>query len=155
MVADETVDFAGLSARVMTVEAGFALVEHVIAPRTLAAPLHTHEHEDEISYVLAGEMGAQIGDEVIHAGRGELVRKPRGIPHAFWNRTDEPARLLELITPAGFETYFADIAPLLPPARPEPDGPALVEVQRRYGLTMDFESIESIARREGLMLPPS
>ena len=83
----------------------------------------------------------------------QLVRKPRGVPHAFWNRTDEPARLLELITPAGFETYFAEIAPLLPPAVPEPDFERLVEVWGRYGLAMDPGTIETISRREGLDAP--
>jgi quercetin dioxygenase-like cupin family protein len=146
----DAVEFGGLSARVVTVEAGFSLVEHVIAPRTLAAPLHTHAHEDEISYVLEGELGVQVGEEVRYARAGELVRKPRGLPHAFWNRSGEPARLLELITPPGFERYFAEIAPLLPPARPAPDVGALVAVQRRYGLAMDLSSIEPISRREGL-----
>src|SRR3954471_22277179 len=76
-----------------------ALIEHTIAPRSLAAPVHTHDLEDEYSYVLEGRMGAQIGDEVIEAGPGELVVKPRGIPHAFWNAGDEPCRVLEMITP--------------------------------------------------------
>jgi uncharacterized cupin superfamily protein len=132
---------------------GFALVEHPIAPRTLAAPMHTHEHEDECSYVLEGEVGVQVGDEVRYAKPGEVVFKPRGVPHAFWNRTDEPARLLEIISPARFAQYFRDIAPLLPPQRSEPDIEGLAEVQRRYGLAMDFGSIEAISRREGLAPP--
>jgi quercetin dioxygenase-like cupin family protein len=153
MVTEKKVEFAGLSAEVLTVEEGFALVEHVLAPRTLGAPMHAHEREDEISYVLEGEVGVQIGDEVRHARAGELVRKPRGIPHAFWNRTDEPARLLELITPPGFETYFAELAPLLPPAVTEPDFAGMAELWQRYGLAMDPSTIETIARREGLDVP--
>src|SRR6476646_127673 len=77
----------------------FALIEHRIAPRTLAAPMHTHEREEEYSYVLSGRMGAQIGDEVVEAGPGELVVKRRGIPHAFWSASDEATVLLELISP--------------------------------------------------------
>ncbi|HYM57301.1 MAG TPA: cupin domain-containing protein [Solirubrobacteraceae bacterium] len=132
---------------------GFSLVEHPIAPRTLAAPMHSHQHEDEYTYVLEGEVGVQVGDEIRYAAVGDLVFKPRGIAHAFWNRRDEPARALEIISPGGFERYFAEIAPLLPPQRPEPDFEGLAEVRRRYGLEMDAESIETIAAREGLVLP--
>jgi mannose-6-phosphate isomerase-like protein (cupin superfamily) len=155
MMTHEKVEFAGLSAEVLTVEDGFALVEHVLAPRTLGAPMHAHEREDEISYVLEGEIGVQIGDEIVLAGAGELVRKPRGIPHSFWNRADEPARLLEMITPSGFETYFAELAPLLPPAVAEPDFAGMAAVWGRYGLAMDPSTIETISLREGLELPPS
>src|SRR5215213_5627943 len=102
----------GLGARLMTAGEGFSLVEHPIAPRTLAAPMHVHEHEDEYSYVLEGEVGVQVGDDVHYARPGDLVSKPRGVWHAFWNRADEPARLLEIISPGGFERYFAEIAPL-------------------------------------------
>ena len=66
----------------------FALLEHTIPPRALAAPMHTHEREDEYSLVLEGRVGAQIGDDVVVAEPGQLIRKPRGIPHAFWNAGD-------------------------------------------------------------------
>jgi quercetin dioxygenase-like cupin family protein len=128
---------------------GFSLVEHPIAPRALAAPLHTHTHEDEYSYVLEGQVGVQVGDEVTVAGPGELVYKPRGVQHAFWNDGDTPARLLEIISPAPFVKYFEELAPLM--NGPEgPDMPAIAELQERYGLTMDFESIEPLIEREGL-----
>lgn len=100
---------------------GFSLVEHPIAPRALAAPMHTHQREDEYSYVLEGEVGVQVGDEVTIGKPGDLVFKPRRIPHAFWNAGDAPARLLEIISPAGFEKYFEEIAPLVPSdGRPTP-----------------------------------
>ena len=149
----ESVELGGLGVRYMTAGEGFALVEHPIAPRTLAAPMHVHEHEDEYSYVLEGEVGVQIGDEVRYARPGDLVVKPRGIPHAFWNRTDEPARLLEIISPGGFERYFAELAPLLPPQAAQPDFEALSALQARYGLEMDMSSAATIAAREGLNLP--
>jgi hypothetical protein len=90
---------------------------------------------------------------VRYATAGDLVVKPRGIPHAFWNRTDAPARLLEIISPGGFERYFAELAPLLPPRVPVPDFEALGALQARYGLQMDMESAATIAEREGLTLP--
>ena len=149
-----TVLMGGLGARLMidadTAGGGFALVEHPIAPRTLAAPLHRHANEDEYSYVLEGRVGVQLGDETLEAGPGDLVLKPRGQWHAFWNPGDEPARLLEIISPAGFERYFEEIAPLLPPERPEPDLAALAEVQARYGLEMDAGSIGPLMERHGL-----
>ena len=148
------VQFGGLGARFMidgeTSGGGFSLVEHPIAPRSLAAPLHRHANEDEYSYVLEGRVGAQLGDEVVEAGPGDLIIKPRGQWHAFWNPGDEPARLLEFISPGGFEQYFAEIAPLLPPNRAEPDIEALGAVQARYGLEMDFDSIERLSREHGL-----
>ena len=149
----ESIELGGFGVRFMTVGEGFSLVEHPIAPRTLAAPMHVHAHEDEYSYVLEGEVGVQIGDDVRYAQPGDLVVKPRGIPHAFWNRTDEPARLLEIISPGGFERYFAELAPLLPPHVAEPDFAALGALQARYGLEMDMDSAATIAEREGLNLP--
>jgi quercetin dioxygenase-like cupin family protein len=129
---------------------GFSVIEHPIAPRTLAAPSHVHQNEDEYSYVLEGEVGFEIGDQVLTAGPGQFVAKPRGIWHAFWNSGDRPARVLELIAPGGFEQYFAELAPLLPPARPEPDFEGLAALQARYGLTMDPSSIERLSREHAL-----
>ena len=148
------VELGGLGVRFMAAGEGFSLVEHPIAPRTLAAPMHVHEHEDEYSYVLEGEVGVQIGDQVLYAQAGDLVFKPRGVWHAFWNRTDEPARVLEIISPGGFERYFAELAPLLPPARLAPDFEGLAALQARYGLTMDMDTVATISEREGLPLPP-
>ena len=149
----ERADFLGLGNRYVlrgeSADGRFALVEHTIAPRALASPMHTHEREDEYSFVLAGRLGLQIGDELVEAGPGDLVIKPRGIPHAFWNPDDEETHLLEIISPAGFEGYFADVAPAL--ARPgEPDFQALAEIRGRYELTVDLASVESLTKRHGL-----
>jgi quercetin dioxygenase-like cupin family protein len=137
----------------------FALVEHPIKPRALAAPMHTHQHEDEYTYVLEGEIGVQIGEEVLIGRPGDLVFKPRGVPHAFWNASDEPARALEIISPAGFERYFAELAPLFPPANQGPlDQEAIGAVREKYGLEMDMGSIPVLAERHGLLVdapPPS
>src|SRR5438067_2015616 len=115
-------------------EAGerFSLVEHPMSARALAAPLHRHAREDEYSYVLSGRMGALLGDEVVEAGPGDLVFKPRGQWHTFWNAGDEPARILEIISPAGFEQFFAELVALggvLQATQEE-----LGELNQRYGL---------------------
>lgn len=128
----------------------FSLVEHPMPPRSLGSPVHTHRHEDEYSYVLEGRVGVQIGDDVAIAGPGDLVFKPRGIPHAFWNAGDEPARLLEIISRAGFENYFREMAPLL--ASPTRDDAAVAAVAARYGLDIDFSTIPTLAERHHLVL---
>ena len=128
----------------------FSLVEHPLPPRALGSPVHTHKNEDEYTYVLEGRVGLQLGDEVIEAGPGDLVFKPRGVPHAFWNAGDEPARMLEIISPAGFEDYFRELAPLL--AAPERDEAAMGEVVARHELDIDFATIPVLAERHGLRL---
>src|SRR4051812_24438495 len=92
-----------------TTDGGFSLVEHPMSGHALAAPLHRHLREDEYSYVLEGRMGALLGDEVIEASEGDLVFKPRGQWHTFWNAGDAPGRILEIIAPAGFERFFAEL----------------------------------------------
>src|SRR3954469_1252374 len=87
----------------------FSLVEHPMSARALAAPLHLHTREDEYSYVLEGRMGALLGDDVVEAGPGDLVFKPRNQWHSFWNASDEPTRILEIIAPAGFEQFFREL----------------------------------------------
>jgi quercetin dioxygenase-like cupin family protein len=131
----------------------FALVEHPLPPRALGAPLHTHRNEDEYSYVLEGRLGVQLGDDVLEAGPGELVFKPRGVPHAFWNAGDEPLRLLELISPAGFENYFRELAPVL--ATYGPGSPEVLAVAARHELEIDFSTVPLLAERHRLRLGSS
>ena len=125
-----------------------SFVVHPLAPRALGSPVHTHGAEDEWSFVLEGRVGVQVGDRLVLAGPGDLVLKPRGVPHAFWNPADEPARLLEVITPGGFEGYFAELGELL--AAPEPDVGRLTELAARYGLRMDPTSIPRLVAEHGL-----
>lgn len=128
-----------------------SFVIHPLAPRALGSPVHTHRNEDEGSFVLEGEVGVEIGGETWAAGPGDLLLKPRGVPHAFWNATDAPARLLEVITPGGFEAYFARLAEVLR-AGPEPDMFALAAVATDYDLDMDPASIPRLVQTHGLAL---
>lgn len=128
----------------------FSLVEHPLPARALGSPLHTHRNEDEYSYILEGRVGLQLGDEVLVAGPGELVFKPRGVPHAFWNAGDVPARLLEIISPAGFENYFREMAPLLTDV--EGNHERIMQVAQRYDLDIDFSTIPILAERHHLRL---
>ncbi len=124
----------------------FALVEHTLAPRALGAPVHTHRREDEYSYVLSGRMGAIVGEDEIEAGPGQLVVKPRGVPHAFWNAADVETRVIEMISTGGFEQYFVEVEPLLS-VPGEPDMEALAAIQGRYEMSMDPSSIPSLVER--------
>ncbi len=111
---------------------GFSLVEPPMPPRRLAAPLHLHTREDEYSYVLEGRMGALLGDDVVYAEPGDFVFKPRDQWHTFWNAGDEPCRILEIISPGGFEHFFDELGQLLqqPDFSPEKLGP----LGAQYGL---------------------
>ena len=130
---------------------GFSLVEHPMPPHGLAAPLHRHNREDEYSFVLKGRMGALLGDDVVEAGPGDLVYKPRGQWHTFWNAGDEPASILEIISPAGFEQFFAELAPLAEGGAPDPE--AMAELCGRYELDMQPESVPGLCSRFGLWFP--
>jgi uncharacterized cupin superfamily protein len=85
----------------------FALVQHLFAPRALAAPMHRHNREDEYTFVLTGRIGAVIEGAETVADPGDLLFKPRGQWHTFWNAGDEAAVCLELISPAGSRSCFA------------------------------------------------
>jgi quercetin dioxygenase-like cupin family protein len=134
-------------------EAGdrFALVEHPMPPRALAAPLHRHTREDEYSYVLEGKVGALLGDEVVIGEPGDLIFKPRGQWHTFWNAGDEPARILEIISPAGFEQFFAELVELGGVTAIEPE--RFGELCARYELEMDPNSIAGLVDRLDLRIP--
>ena len=80
-----------------------AVVQHLFEPRALAAPMHRHHDEDEYTYVLTGHIGAVLGDQEVFGGPGDLIFKPRGQWHTFWNAGDEPAKVLEIISPAGLD----------------------------------------------------
>jgi mannose-6-phosphate isomerase-like protein (cupin superfamily) len=129
---------------------GFSLVEHPMSPRALAAPLHRHNREDEYSYVLEGRMGALLGDEVLEAGPGDLVFKPRNQWHTFWNAGDEPCRILEIIAPAGFERFFEELSDMGGALEADPE--KLGELAARYELEMQPDSIPGLLQRFDLVM---
>jgi mannose-6-phosphate isomerase-like protein (cupin superfamily) len=128
----------------------FALVEHPMSPRSLAAPLHLHTREDEYSFVLQGRMGALLGDEVVEAGPGDLVFKPRDQWHTFWNAGDEPCRILEIISPAGFERFFRELVDMGGVAEADPE--AFAQLRERYGLEMRPETVPDLLERFDLRM---
>ena len=129
----------------------FSLVEHPMSPRALGAPLHRHSREDEYSYVTQGRIGVLLGDEVVIAGPGDTIFKPRHQWHTFWNAGDEPARLLEIISPAGFEQYFAELVARGGSTRMEPA--ERMALGAKYGLEVDPKSIPELVQRFELAYP--
>jgi quercetin dioxygenase-like cupin family protein len=129
---------------------GFSLVEHPMSPRALGAPLHRHTREDEYSYVTHGRVGVLLGDDVLEAGPGALIFKPRNQWHTFWNASDGPARILEIISPAGFERYFAELVALGGSRSASPD--ALRALGQRYALEVDPQSIPGLLERYQLQI---
>jgi mannose-6-phosphate isomerase-like protein (cupin superfamily) len=126
----------------------FSLVEHPMSPHALAAPLHRHTREDEYSFVLEGRMGALLGDDVVEAGPGDLVHKPRDQWHTFWNAGDEPCRILEIISPAGFEKFFAELDAMGGGIAADPDDVA--GLSQRYGLEMRPDTVPELIERFGV-----
>ena len=123
---------------------GFALVEHLLAPRSIAAPMHRHTNEDEFSFILEGRISYHAAGEELEATVGDLVFKPRGEWHTFWNAADEPARVLEMISPGGLEEAFRiidtasselDLGPVIEPYGCEGDMEATMPIMEKYGLT--------------------
>src|SRR5262245_37362281 len=72
-------------------------------------PLHRHDF-DETFYVLEGELTFRLGDDLVTRRGGELAFAPGGVAHTYANLSGAPARALLVITPGGFERYFARMA---------------------------------------------
>ncbi len=132
-------------------EGRLAVLEHPIEPGILVPP-HMHTREDELSYVLEGEIGARIGDQEFQAPAGSYVFKPRGVPHTFWNAGSQPARLIEFIVPGGMESYFEEVVTLIKGGA-TPSGPEHRALQASYGHTGDgMEWIPGLVARYHLRL---
>jgi mannose-6-phosphate isomerase-like protein (cupin superfamily) len=115
----------------------YGLVEALAAPGS-GPPLHVHTREDEAFWVLEGRLTVRCGEQTFSAGRGSFTFLPRGIPHTFVVDGDEPARILSICSPGGFEQFFVEAgrpAPHdgLPPAGPV-DVAALARIGSQYGV---------------------
>jgi mannose-6-phosphate isomerase-like protein (cupin superfamily) len=125
----------------------FAVVHHPLAPHALAAPLHYHHREDEFSFVLDGTLGALLGDDVVIATPGTWVVKPRQQWHTFWNAGETRCEIIEVISPAGFEDYFREVAAAWG------DTSRFAEINAKYELDMRLDSVPELCRRFGVTFP--
>lgn len=126
----------------------FAVVEHPVDPGVIVEP-HRHQHEDELSYVLEGTIWARVGDQEIEATAGSYVWKPRQVLHTFWNAGPKPARILEVISPAGFEDFFEELAMLL--KSEQQSEKEIAGLCDRYGLDFDHSWLPDLEARFGPM----
>lgn len=129
-----------------------SVVEHPF-PVGAWAPPHLHTREDEYSIVTQGEIGFRSGDREVVLGAGGYITKPRGELHAMWNAGDAPARMIEIISPGGFEHYFRELAELLAAGPPDPQQIRIIA--DCYGLQFgEPEWMPGIISRYGLTPPP-
>jgi hypothetical protein len=96
-------------------------------------------------------VGALLGDDIVYGEPGDLIFKPRGEWHTFWNAGEEPARLLEIISPAGFERYFEELTELPPELDRDKRVNRIAAIAERYGLEMDFGSIPRLVEHYDLV----
>ena len=130
-------------------EGRLAVVEHTLPSHQLAAPLHRHSREDELTIVVSGRLGALLGDHAITAEAGSYVFKPRGQWHTVWNAGDEPLHFIELLIPGGVDRYFQQISAMLQAASaPDPD--AIQRMAAEYGIEFDFAGVASLCDRFGV-----
>ncbi len=135
----------------------YSIIE-VLEPHGAQAPLHLHHKEDEAFYVLEGEMIFQVGEETITARPGSFVFAPKDVPHTYTVESG-PARLLFLLSPAGFEGFVEAIskpakARTLPPARTgatpgEGETESFAVLETRYGCEiLDSRSMHRPGREQ-------
>jgi len=129
-----------------------SIVEHPFPVGALVPP-HMHTREDEYSIVTEGQIGFRSGDREVVLGAGGYITKPRGELHTMWNAGQEPARMIEVISPAGFEHFFREMTDLTAAGAPQlPDVMALAD---RYGLLFDQpEWLPDLIARYHLNPPP-
>ena len=129
-----------------------SIVEHTFDVGALVPP-HIHTLEDEYSIVLDGEIGFRSEDKEAVLGAGGYIIKPRGEVHAMWNAGAVPARMIEVIAPAGFERFFRDFAELTASGAPSMDD--IGRLSEQYGLPdVQPEWLPDVISRYGLTPPP-
>ena len=128
-----------------------SVVEHPFPVGALVPP-HRHTREDEYSIVTEGQIGFRSGDREVVLAAGGYITKPRGEMHTMWNAGSVPARMIEIISPAGFEHFFRELASLISAGPPEAGQvPALAD---RYGLQFgEPEWLPDIISRFALTAP--
>jgi quercetin dioxygenase-like cupin family protein len=132
--------------------APFSVMEYEV-PASFAPPpvLHRHTREFGAVYVLEGELTYWFADGVARpATAGTLVVMGRDW-FRWANRTPDPARILCLFSPAGFEQFFAELGPLAAGGAPDPE--AMGELCARYALDMRPETLPELCARFGVWFP--
>ena len=130
--------------------ANISLFDVDFAPTAPGAPPHTHEHEDEIYYILEGEVTFMLGDKVETAVAGSTVILPRGIVHATWNESEQPAKALTIVSQnSKFEFFFDDVVKRIQErgiSDPMEMGAVVGEAGVDYGVIVDMSKTPDRAK---------
>ena len=113
MSSAETLNWNGTTYKtILTPEAsgGAMSIVDSVSPPNSGPPRHIHHAEDEVFVILTGEVELWINGETSYAGPGDTAFIPRGTEHTFRAIGDKPCRHLVILTPGGFEGFFADMA---------------------------------------------
>ena len=119
----------------------YALLETRVLPGG-GPPPHLHRREEESFYILAGEISFFLTDHKITAKPGAFVQMPRNTPHAFKNEGATEARMLIIVTPAGFDDFMrefgtpADSFDVTAPPPTEAEIAKLLAIAPKYGIEM-------------------
>jgi quercetin dioxygenase-like cupin family protein len=95
-------------------------------------PAHVHHREDETFQILEGEYEFRIGGKTITARSGDTLFAPRDIPHSYHCTGKAGGKLMVVLTPAGFENFFAEIGAMSP--EQQQDLPRVIEIAQKFGL---------------------
>lgn len=109
----------------------FSVIELVTQPGKGVA-LHVHENEDELVYLLQGEIEVTLGDQTMRAVPGVMALLPRGVPHGFTNVGDTPSIVIDTILPGDFDGYFVEMAALYKSG--EPSQEEVDALSQKYGI---------------------
>lgn len=122
-----------------TTDGQFGLVEQIL-PADFEPPVHIHHGEDEAFYVLEGNIVFFCNDDTFEAGPGSFIFLPKNIPHSFKVDSSQPARLLQLNVPGGFERFHSDMGePAQTQSLPDPSIPDIAKLQQlatKYGFEL-------------------
>ena len=130
---------------------GSLTIEEWGFPSGQMIPPHTHTREDECNFVLEGELTCEVGGEIIVAWAASYVLKPRNVPHALYNAGTGPVRVLEILTPGGFESYFDEYEKIASRTMDEEEHrEARAELGERYGVIWHDERIPEVEARFGI-----
>ena len=121
-------------------DGAYTLVDHT-APAGYETPYHVHHNEEELFYILDGELEClygEGGENRVRAGPHDTVVLPRDVPHGFRVVSDRPCRMIVQLSPGGLEALFREIGEpaerLETPPPAEPDPAALAEAAAAYDL---------------------
>ena len=122
-------DIMGATIRARLDTSGFSVIDDQEAAGGGGVPVHRHRDQDELIYVVEGEVTFKIGAQTTRVSAGSLAYAPRGVDHAY--RSEGPARLLTIWNGGGMTGLFQELA-ALPPGAPDPGqvGP----IAQKYGM---------------------